>query len=93
MANTKSAQKRARTSKVRRLINVARSSEVKTMSKKVLDALAANDVELAKQTLQVAEAKIARAGQKGVLKRNTAARKISRLAKRVAAASAAEATT
>lgn len=86
MANIKSAKKRAITNEKRRLVNVARKSELKTYTKKVLDALEQNDVETAKAALVIAESKIARSAGKGVLKRNTAARKISRLARKVAAA-------
>jgi small subunit ribosomal protein S20 len=86
MANIKSAKKRAKTNEVRRERNVARRSELKTVSKKILDALGANDVANAKVLLREAEAKIARAKGKGLLKKNTAARKISRLAKKVAQA-------
>ena len=86
MANIKSAKKRAKTNEVRRERNVARRSELKTVSKKILDALDAKDVANAKVLLREAEAKIARARGKGLLKKNTAARKISRLAKKVAQA-------
>jgi len=89
MANKKSAKKRALTNEKRNMRNVARSSEFKTASRKVLAALATNDVEGAKSLLRDAESKIARAKGKGVLKANTAARKISLLAKRVHAAGAA----
>lgn len=86
MANIKSAKKRALTNEKRRVVNVARKSELKTYTKKVLDALESNDIETAQAALLIAESKIARSAGKGVLKRNTAARKISRLAKKVAAA-------
>lgn len=86
MANKKSAKKRALTNEKRRIRNVARRSELKTASRKVLAAIASNDLEGAKNLLREAEAKIARAKGKGVLKGNTAARKISLLAKRVHAA-------
>lgn len=89
MANIKSAKKRALQNEVRRVRNVARKSELKTASRKVLDALEQNNIELAKDMLRLAEAKIARAKGKGLIKPNTAQRKISRLAQRVAAASAA----
>lgn len=86
MANKKSAKKRALTNEKKRMRNVARRSELKTASRKVLAAVAANDVESAKALLRDAESKISRAKSKGVLKSNTAARKISLLAKRVHAA-------
>jgi len=86
MANIKSSQKRAVTNEIRRKRNVARKSEIKTVSRKVLDAIAGNEIEQAKEFLRVAKSKIARAGSKGVFKKNTASRKIGRLARRVAAA-------
>ena len=86
MANKKSTKKRTLTNEKSRIRNVARRSELKSASKKVLVALAANDVAAAQTLLREAESKIARAQGKGVLKANTAARKISSLAKRVHAA-------
>ncbi len=87
MAHVKSAKKRIITNEIRRQRNVARRSDVKSATKKVLAAIEANDLGLAKDLLKQAEAKISRASGKGVYKKNTASRKISRLAKRVAAAS------
>jgi len=89
MANKKSAKKRVLTNEKSRMLNVARRSELKSASKKVLVALAANDAVGAKELLREAESKIARAKGKGVLKANTAARKISLLAKKVHAAAGA----
>ncbi|MBU1007506.1 30S ribosomal protein S20 [Candidatus Dependentiae bacterium] len=86
MANIKSAKKRAKTNEIRRKRNVARRSDIKSATRKVLDALLDKDVETAKACLQDAEAKIARARGKGLLKKSTASRKISRLAKKVAQA-------
>jgi small subunit ribosomal protein S20 len=86
MANIKSSKKRAKTNEIRRKRNVARRSDIRSATKKVLDALAANKVEEAKQLLREAEEKISRAKGKGLLKHNSAARKVSRLAKKVAQA-------
>ncbi len=87
MANIKSAQKKARKDVVRHTINLARKTSIKTAVKKVLTALEQGvNTEEASVLLRDAEAKIARAKNKGTLHANTAARKISRLAKRVAAA-------
>lgn len=86
MANIKAAKKSAKTSEFCRERNNARQSEVKSATRKVLDALAAKDIEGAKVLLREAEAKIARARGKGLFKDNNAARKISRLAKKVALA-------
>jgi len=86
MANIKSAKKAAKQNKVRRLKNLSRSSDVKTSCKKVEDALQLQDLNLAKEMLKIAESKISRARGKGLFKKNTASRKIGRLAKKVAAA-------
>lgn len=84
MANTKSAKKRIKQNKKRRLCNLARRSAIKTATRKVLDALETNDVTAAKELLVKAEAQIARARGKRVIKKNTAARKVSGLVKRIA---------
>lgn len=87
MANIKSAQKRAKQNVVRRKRNVSRNSAVKTAVKKVLAAIENSEDSVATlNLLRSAEAQIARAKGKGLIHPNTAARKISRLAKRVAAA-------
>ncbi len=86
MANIKSAQKRAKTNEERKLRNNSRKSDVKTATKKVIAAIANNDLAQAKELLKIAEAKISRAEGKGTFKKNTASRKISRLALKVAAA-------
>ena len=84
MANIKSAKKRTKTNELSRQRNVARRSELKTVTRKVMDALESNDIDGAKEFLKEAESKIARACGKGLLKKNTAARRIGRLARRVA---------
>ena len=86
MANKKSTKKRTLTNEKSRMRNVARRSELKSASKKVVAAIAANDIEAAKTLLREAEAKIARAKNKGLLHKKTAQRKISRLAIKVAKA-------
>ena len=86
----KSAKKRAVQSEKRRQQNVARKTAIKTAIKKVMVALQAEDVKQAQQLLKEAESKIARAKGKGVMHRNTAARKISRIAKQVAKAARPE---
>lgn len=86
MPNIKSAKKRVLQTAKRQLRNQARRSSLKTAVKKVFAALELNDVEGSKALLVAAESKIARAKGKGLLHPNTAARKISRLAKKVAAA-------
>jgi small subunit ribosomal protein S20 len=89
MPRIKSAQKRVRSSERRRQVNVARKSAIKTAVKKVLGALEINDIDQASLLLKSAESQIARAKGKGVFHKNTAARKISRLAKKVAQAATA----
>lgn len=86
MPNIKSAKKRVLQTAKRQQRNQARKSSLKTAVKKVFAALELNDVEGSKALLVAAESKIARAKGKGLLHPNTAARKISRLAKKVAAA-------
>lgn len=85
MANHKSAAKRARQSVKRNVINRARVSSMRTAVKKAEVAIAAGDAVAAVAAMQLAEPALARTAQKGVLKRKTAARKISRLVKRVKA--------
>ncbi len=86
MPNIKSAKKRVKQSEKRRKRNLARKTAIKTAFKKVLAALTGNDIVQAKELLKDAQAKVSRAKGKGVLHRNTAARKISRLAKKVSSA-------
>ncbi len=88
MANIKSAKKRIKQNKKRHLVNISRRSAVKTATRKVVDALEANDVAAAKELFKKAEAQIARARGKGVVKKNTASRRISTLAKRIASVEA-----
>ena len=86
MPNIKSSKKRVLQTAKKSLRNQARRSSVKTAVKKVVVALEINDVENSKALLVAAESKIAQAKGKGLMHRRTAARKISRLAKKVAAA-------
>jgi len=86
MANIKSAKKRVLQTAKRQLRNQARRSSVKTAVKKVVIAMESSNVETTKSLLVAAESRIARAKGKGLMHRNTAARKIGRLAKKVAAA-------
>ena len=86
MANHKSAAKRARQSVKRNELNRARRSKVRTLTKAVEGALAAKDAPKAKTALVNAESALARAAGRGTLHWKTAARKTSRLAKRVKAA-------
>ncbi len=83
MANTKSAKKKVRQSQARYKINLARRTAVKTAVKKVLTAMSNGEsIETVKDLMRNAESQINRSKNK-LLHRNTAARKISRLSKRV----------
>jgi small subunit ribosomal protein S20 len=84
MANTKSAKKAARKIAARTEVNKARRSRVRTFMRDVEEAIASGDRKRAETALKGAEPEIMRAAQKGVLHPNTASRKVSRLAHRVA---------
>lgn len=88
MANTPSAKKAARKIIRRTEVNGARRSRVRTFLRKVEEAIATGKAEDARTALLAAEPEIMRASQKGVLHKNTASRKVSRLAARVKALSA-----
>lgn len=83
MANIKSAKKRILVTKTRNERNKAIKSAVKTAIKKVDAAVAANDKEAASAALLAATSAIDKATKKGVYHKNTASRKVSRLAKAV----------
>lgn len=83
MANIKSAAKRAKVAKVRTLRNKSYMSKVKTAIKGVEAAVAAKDSAQANEALQVAVKTIDSAAGKGLLHKNNAANKKSRLAKLV----------
>ena len=85
MANTKSAQKAVRKIARRTAVNKSRRSQMRTYVRKVEEAIASKDPAVAAEARRGAEPLIARAAQKGILHKNTASRKISRLAKRVKA--------
>lgn len=85
MANTPSAKKAARKIARRTTVNGARRSRMRTFLRKLEDAIASGKADDAKSALRAAEPEIMRASQKGVLHRNTASRKVSRLAARVKA--------
>jgi small subunit ribosomal protein S20 len=85
MANTSSAKKATRKIAARTTINRDRRGRVRTFVRKVEEALAAGDGGAAANALKAAEPELMRAVSKGVVHKNTAARKVSRLAKRVKA--------
>ena len=86
MANHKSALKRARQNDIRRLRNKAIRTRVKNVVKDVRQALADQSGTDVAVELNTAKSAIDKAAKKGVIHRNTAARKISRLTKQVNAA-------
>ena len=83
MANHKSALKRAKQNELRRMRNKATKTRVKHIVKEVRQAVEENSAETAGQKLIQAKSVIDTASKKGVIHRNTAARKISRLSKLV----------
>ena len=83
MANIKSAKKRVLVSKTRNERNKAIKSSVKTAIKKVEAAVEAGEKEAAAAALLEATSKIDKAATKGVYHKNTASRKVARLAKAV----------
>jgi small subunit ribosomal protein S20 len=85
MANTPQAKKRIRRNGRRTEINGARVSRIRTFVKQVESALASGDKEQAAAALRKVQPELARGVAKGVVHKNTAARKVSRLSKRVAA--------
>jgi small subunit ribosomal protein S20 len=88
MANHKSAKKRIRRNANRALINGARISRIRTFVKKVEAAIAVGDPAAAREALRVAQPELQRGVSRGVLHRNTASRKISRLSSRIKALAA-----
>ena len=84
MANTTSAEKAARVIARRTAVNKARRSRVRGYVRKVEEAVAAGDRGAAVAALKAAEPEIMRAASKGVLHKNTASRKVSRLTHQVA---------
>lgn len=84
MANTKSAKKAARQIARRTVINKARRSRVRTAVRKVEEAISSGDRAAALAAMAEAEPAIIRGAQKGIVHRNAARRKVSRLAHRIA---------
>ena len=85
MANTSSAKKATRKIERRTAVNRIRRSRVRTFVKKLEDALKAGDKAAATEAFKGAQPELMRAAQKGVMHKNTASRKVSRLAKAIAA--------
>jgi small subunit ribosomal protein S20 len=84
MANTSSAQKATRVIARRTAINKARRSRLRNSIRNVEEAIASGDRGKALEALKAAEPIIQRSAQKGIVHRNAANRKVSRLTKRLA---------
>ncbi len=85
MANSPQAKKRARQNERRLAVNKARRSRIRTFLRSVEEAIASGDKEAATAALRAAQPELMRGVSKGVYHKNTASRKISRLAARVKA--------
>ena len=91
MANTAQSKKRARQADARQDVNKARRSRIRTFLRKVEEALASGNQDAAALALKNAQPELARGVTKGVLHKNTASRKMSRLTSRVKALAAPKA--
>ena len=85
MANTSSAKKATRRTARQTDVNRSRRSRMRTYVRKVEEAIAAGNAKAAAEALSEAEPVIVRAAQRGIIHKNTAARKVSRLTLRVRA--------
>ncbi|MFK7867985.1 MAG: 30S ribosomal protein S20 [Roseobacter sp.] len=85
MANSPQAKKRARQNEARFQVNKARRSRIRTYLRKVEEAIASGDKSAAAEALKLAQPELMRGVTKGVYHKNTASRKMSRLASRVKA--------
>ncbi|MEM7178991.1 MAG: 30S ribosomal protein S20 [Pseudomonadota bacterium] len=85
MANSPSAKKRVRQIERRTAVNTARRSRVRTYIRKVEEAIASGDYDVASAALKAAQPEIMRGAGKGIMHSNTASRKVSRLHSRIKA--------
>jgi small subunit ribosomal protein S20 len=85
MANHKSAEKRIKVTKARTIANDARRSRVRTFIKKAEAAIVRGNKDEATAAVRVMESEITRGVNKGVVHKNTAARKVSRMVKKLKA--------
>ena len=85
MANSAQAKKRARQIERRTEVNKSRRSRIRTYLKKVDEALESGDKGIAQQALKVVQPELMRGVSKGIMHKNTASRKMSRLSSRVKA--------
>ena len=88
MANTKSAKKAIRKIARKTAVNKNRRTRMRTFIRQVEEAIASGDQTQAQAALVAAQPEIMRSAQKGILHKNSASRKISRLSARVKALSA-----
>lgn len=88
MANTSSAKKAARQIERRTAVNKSRRTNMRNYLRKVEEAIAAGDQTVAAEALKAAQPVIQRAAGKGLIHRNLASRKVSRLSHRIKALSA-----
>jgi small subunit ribosomal protein S20 len=84
MANTPSAKKAARKIARRTAVNKTQRSRMRSFVRKVEEAIASGDKEVAASALREAQPQLMKAASKGLIHRNTASRKVSRLTHRVA---------
>jgi small subunit ribosomal protein S20 len=85
MANSPQAKKRARQIARRTEVNKARRSRIRTFLRKLEEAISGGDVKLASEALKDVQPEIMRGVNKGIMHKNTASRKMSRLSARVKA--------
>lgn len=85
MANTAQSKKRARQNERRFAVNKARRSRIRTFLRNVEEAISSGDPKAAAEALRAAQPELMRGVSRGVLHKNTASRKISRLSSRVKA--------
>lgn len=83
MANTAQSKKRARQADKRAAVNKARRSRIRTYLRKVEEAIASGDQTAAQEALKAVQPELMRGVSRGIFHKNTASRKMSRLAARV----------
>ncbi|MBL0848919.1 MAG: 30S ribosomal protein S20 [Candidatus Liberibacter ctenarytainae] len=83
MANTESAKKMVRKIARRTLINKSRRSSVRSFTRRANEAITSGNVDGAAESFRIAQSFIQRAKSKGILHKNTASRKVSRLARKL----------
>lgn len=88
MANSPQAKKRVRQIARRTAVNKSRRSRLRTFMRKVEEAIATGNADVARDALKEAQPVIMRSASKGILHKNTASRKVSRLNSRIKALSA-----